>query len=776
MQAPLYTQDEGRLAALDAYRILDTPAEQNFDDIVALARHICHTPVALVSFVAIDRQWFKARVGFDGCQTDLASSVCAHALIEPDLLVIGDLTADPRTRYNPLVTADPHIRFYAGAPLRLADGTVLGSLCVIDTVPRPSGLTPDQSDALRALGRQVVALLELRKSLRTQEEDELRYKTMFDAVASGVCIIELKFEGDRAVDYRFIDVNRAFEQQTGLKNAKGRWIRELAPSLEQYWFDIYGRVARTGEAVSFENEAAALGRHYIADAIRIGDPKLQHVAVLFQDITERRNMEVTTRESQERLQLALSAGRGIGTWDWDVQADRVTADPLFARLYGIDPKAAAEGAPIASFFGNVYSDDLPALRKDIEAALETGNIFAAEYRLVQPDSTVIWVAASGRATLLPDGTASRFPGVSYNITDRRQADERRMAMLRLNDVLRDTADRGVVLTVAAQVLVETLNAARAGFAGIDLRENSMTVQHDLSRDGATLAGKHSLSGLTCTLAYLRTNDILVVPNIPSVHWLKNDSETYAALGVKSLVNVPFKKGSDLLGIMFVHGRSARTWTNEEVSFVQDVADRTFAAIGKIEAEDHQKTLNQELSHRLKNTLAMVQAIAKQTLRAVPEREPVVAFEKRIFALASAHEVLLQQSWTAAAIAEVVSSVLGLFDGLERFEFSGPQIKIGPRATLSLSLLLHELMTNALKYGSLSVPEGRVRVAWRVEHGNLVLDWTERGGPSAVEPVRRGFGSRLIKMGLLGTGGSDQRYLQSGLVATFSAPLSQILQN
>lgn len=122
---------------LAGYGILDTPPEEGFDDIVLIAAHICRTPVALVSLVAEDRQWFKARIGFPPCETDLNSSVCTHALNEPDLLVITDLSEDPRTRDNPLVTGAPFIRFYAGAPLRAPGGEVLGSLCVIDPVPRP---------------------------------------------------------------------------------------------------------------------------------------------------------------------------------------------------------------------------------------------------------------------------------------------------------------------------------------------------------------------------------------------------------------------------------------------------------------------------------------------------------------------------------------------------------------------------------------------------------------------------------------------------------------
>ncbi|WP_246689566.1 GAF domain-containing protein [Methylobacterium sp. WL116] len=167
---PNAVTDTARLAALAALDILDTLPEQGFDDVVRLATRLCATPVALVSLVAIDRQWFKANVGFPHCETDLDSSVCKFALVEPDLLVIPDLTADPRTMVNPLVTGEPHIRFYAGAPLRALEGHVLGSLCVIDTVPRPDGLTLEQADDLRALGRQVANLLEMRRAVEGRDQ------------------------------------------------------------------------------------------------------------------------------------------------------------------------------------------------------------------------------------------------------------------------------------------------------------------------------------------------------------------------------------------------------------------------------------------------------------------------------------------------------------------------------------------------------------------------------------------------------------------------------
>ncbi|MHC2105470.1 response regulator [Methylobacterium sp. CM6246] len=166
---PPHVGDARRLEALREYDILDTPPEKGFDDIVELARLICSAPVALVSLVAGDRQWFKAKSGFASCETSLDKSICAHVLGAPDILVIPDLSLDPRTRDNPLVTGEPSLRFYAGAPLEAVDGQRLGSLCVIDLAPRPDGLTDRQATALRALAGQVMSQMELRRSVAERE-------------------------------------------------------------------------------------------------------------------------------------------------------------------------------------------------------------------------------------------------------------------------------------------------------------------------------------------------------------------------------------------------------------------------------------------------------------------------------------------------------------------------------------------------------------------------------------------------------------------------------
>ena len=150
-----------RLKVLWQYDILDTVPEEVFDDLTELAARICEAPIALISLVDEDRQWFKSKVGLTVNETSRDISFCAHAVKQQDLFIIPDATKDLRFANNPLVTSDPKIRFYAGAPLITPDGYALGTLCVIDKVPRE--LRPEQKQALRVLARHVMTQLELRR-------------------------------------------------------------------------------------------------------------------------------------------------------------------------------------------------------------------------------------------------------------------------------------------------------------------------------------------------------------------------------------------------------------------------------------------------------------------------------------------------------------------------------------------------------------------------------------------------------------------------------------
>ena len=164
MSSPTLHSEKKRLKVLWQYEVLDTVPEELFDDLTELAARICEAPIALISLVDEKRQWFKSKVGTDVKQTSRDVSFCAHAIKQAELFIVPDATQDKRFANNPLVTSDPKIRFYAGAPLITPDGYALGTLCVIDKVPRE--LRADQKQALLILARHVVSQLELRRRSR----------------------------------------------------------------------------------------------------------------------------------------------------------------------------------------------------------------------------------------------------------------------------------------------------------------------------------------------------------------------------------------------------------------------------------------------------------------------------------------------------------------------------------------------------------------------------------------------------------------------------------
>jgi signal transduction histidine kinase/ActR/RegA family two-component response regulator len=165
-----------RIEALERYEILDTPPEEEFDDITRLIARICDAPIAIINFIDRDRQWFKSEIGLGLRQTSLDVSVCTQAILQSDLFIVPDTLMDPRFADNPLVTGWPHLRFYAGAPLHTSDGFRIGTLCVSDY--RPRGLLDAQKEALKTLARQVMVLLELRRSAKLIEQASRSVRTV----------------------------------------------------------------------------------------------------------------------------------------------------------------------------------------------------------------------------------------------------------------------------------------------------------------------------------------------------------------------------------------------------------------------------------------------------------------------------------------------------------------------------------------------------------------------------------------------------------------------
>ena len=216
---------------------------------------------------------------------------------------------------------------------------------------------------------------------------------------------------------------------------------------------------------------------------------------------------------------------------------------------------------------------------------------------------------------------------------------------------------------------------------------------------------------------------------------------------------------------------------DETGKVLGMIDTVIEMTDKVEAVKNAAVLNSELAHRIKNTFSVVQALANQTFRKSDPKEAVPVFSKRLHALAKGHDVLRVGNSSNGTVEQVITTVFEALAHKTRITLNGPKIFIGPKGVMSTSLLINELTTNAIKYGALSVPEGSIVVNWFIKNDDntptLVLEWQERNGPKVLSPKSKGFGSRLIKMGLMGIGASNVYYKEDGLYAVFTAPFRQI---
>lgn len=263
-----------------------------------------------------------------------------------------------------------------------------------------------------------------------------------------------------------------------VETALGRPFREVWSNI---WEEIEPLVTATlaGESRTMTDMPLDLRRQGVPEEswwtftyspVLDNDGKIAGLLCITGETTARVVAERERAASDERLQTALSAGNSIGVWDWDILADRVTADTRFATLYGIDPERAAKGAPIAEFFAGIHSDDLARVQGEIAAALEQSGTFTSEYRLLDGSGNVRWVSAQGRCICDENGRCIRFPGVSYDITDRMTADlalraakAERDFVVELTARQRVTADPETIIRISAEALGRRLGVHRAGF-------------------------------------------------------------------------------------------------------------------------------------------------------------------------------------------------------------------------------------------------------------------------------------------------------------------------
>ncbi len=250
----------------------------------------------------------------------------------------------------------------------------------------------------------------------------LREWELFDAIDEGFCVIQVIFDGERAVDYRFVEINASFERQTGLSGALGRTMRELSPTHAEHWFEIYGRVARTGESVRFDQGAENLGgRWYNVFAFRVGHPELNLVAILFRDEADRHRVEMALHESQQRLEAALSTAR-MASWTWDPASDRLVASASMAEVFGLPPGKSIPSGDQG--LAAIHPDHRAAHQQLVARALERGEGWHAEFRVVRPvDGQEAWLEERASVSNDPHTGAIRWTGLVWDVTERKRVEE-----------------------------------------------------------------------------------------------------------------------------------------------------------------------------------------------------------------------------------------------------------------------------------------------------------------------------------------------------------------
>lgn len=541
-------------------------------------------------------------------------------------------------------------------------------------------------------------------------------------------------------DWRFVAFNAptAAFFQTPRDELLGRTLWEMyPPGAGSPFTPVLRRAMEEGEPAHLRAPSLIqIGRIFDIRAVPIEGVG---IGVSVVDMTERAQAEETIRESRERLDLAVAAHR-IGIFDWHVPSGRIVWSRELEEIFGLEP-GAFEGTQEA-FAKRVVAEDFERALAETNERLARGDpLIPFHFRILRADGATRWVEGTSRVVYGADGSPERIVGTNFDVTERVLAEQAMRESRERLDLAVEAHTIGIFdwrlpsgRIVWSPELEHIFGLETGAFGGTVDDFNRFVVPEDaersLARMQAALAARQEVIHFDFRIR--RPDGVL--------RWVE---------GVARLIWAPDGTPERMVG------------TNI------DVTERKMAEL-------HQRLLVNELNHRVKNTLAIVQSIAWQSFRsggmALPARE---AFEGRISALASAHDVLTRRDWAAGSIAQMVSGAVAPYDpGGGRLTTCGPEVNLEAKTAVALALAMHELATNAVKHGALSTADGHVDVRWTTEAGRLRLVWRESGGPPVAPPVRPGFGTRLLERGLAEElhGCVRLEFLPGGLVCTVDAPL------
>lgn len=764
-----------RIRAVRNSGLLDAKNKTEFDDIIEVVKAGLNCPVALVSILDEHRQVFLAHLGLpekwaEAAETPLTHSFCQHVVRDKQPLIIGDATLHDLVRDNLAIT-DLGVISYMGVPVTLPDGMVIGALAAIDGEPRV--WTDAELETLSRIGKivsnQIATFLV-----------ERRWSSLFEQLEEGIVIgAVVRDERKRIVDWQCETVNPAGARlfQVVGEETEGRNIRDILPKLDEEWTVDVEEVVESGRPKRFTRRIEEIARWFDGYIQSTGEDRF---VITFVDVTDRMEAVEALRDSETTLRLIVQ-----GAKDYTILT--LDEDQRITNWFG----GAEEtfGWSKSDMLGRSFCEIFTP--EDQAAGAPEAEITRASIDGVAPDRR--WHITADGSRVFLDGTVRPLPRhpesklggyikVARDATAQKRSEDRQLALLELGGKIRELDSVHEVAFAAAEILAHSLyGSTRAGYGVVDPIAETVQMLPDWCADGTdTIAGLHHFRHYGSYIEDLKRGAMLIIPDVSTDPRTSASSDLLHSIGISVLVNVPIMEHGAIVGVMFVHYDKPHDFTDEERDFVRTIADRTREAIARIRAEEQQQVLNHEISHRLKNTMAMVQAIATQTLRPVTDRAPVEAFTSRLHALSKAHEVLLGHDWSTARMGAVIDSVLSQLALSDRFTISGPDMELGPRTALSLALIMHELGTNSLKYGAWSSEKGKVSVSWSIgktsSEDALILKWQERDGPIIRGTVGKGFGSKLIKLGLTGTGGVEVEYDANGLTVTMQALVSQLRQS
>jgi PAS domain S-box-containing protein len=630
--------DLARLEELARHRILDTPAEQGFDDAVTLLRTVCNVPIALVTLVDRDRQWFKAALGVDVGETARATSVCSLAIEQQDLFIIPDLAADQRTANMSLVTGPERIRFYAGMPLVTKSGIAVGSLCAIDTEPRPGGLDDQQRDALVAIGRSVMALIDARIQSNVQEQ---RHAQAIDSAAVLENMLEAQRRGmeeghslDTLLMSLLTSSLSAIKPATGavvvLRNqdalvyrtvvGRGREHAGLRFNVEDSLSGraiLEKRIVVTGDVLKEgvnRDLLAKLGYRsaIIIPLVRSGEPfGVLKVHAEEEDafgaddvlIAQMLASIVASAFSEAEAETALSAARRTETIfrsvvDSAIDTALIGLDAagqinVWSRgaetILGWDEQEVI-GKPLALIF---TPEDRASRRPETEMRIARAEGHASDERWhIRKDGTRFY--AHGSVTPLRGEAGGGFVKSLRDITNDKCAEDRRTAMIRLQDELRDGIDIADLLASAARITGEALNVDRAGYGTVDADGTHADVLRDWHSEGlASVVGQHAMQSYGSYVANLMRGEAITVADVR--HDTRLNAPQMEAIGVRAFLNLPVLERGRMVALFFMMKSEPHEWTADEITFAREVADRTRQAVERRRAETALEQANSELT-------------------------------------------------------------------------------------------------------------------------------------------------------------------------------------